>query len=111
MALIRNYMKLTAELREEYGPKSLVLMQVGAFYEVYGYKDPETGELSGTTVGGAAGSGAGAGLLAGLVTQPSGSRAGASAAGAGGGGAFLKKLNIGRHFRRLRRVARFLASA
>ena len=50
MALIRNYMKLTAELREEYGPKSLVLMQVGAFYEVYGYKDPETAELSGTNL-------------------------------------------------------------
>ena len=63
---------------------------------------------AGATTGAGVGTGttSGAGLLAGLVTQPSGSSVGASSAGAGGGGAFLKKLNIERHFRWLLAVRR-----
>ena len=36
MALVKDYFKKTIELKKEYGENSLVLMQVGAFYEVYG---------------------------------------------------------------------------
>ena len=39
MALVRDYFQKTKKLKEEYGEKSLVLMQVGAFYEVYGLID------------------------------------------------------------------------
>ena len=52
------------------------------------------GKDTGVATGAGSGANAGSGLLAGLVTQPSGSNVGASLAGAGGGGAFLKKLNI-----------------
>lgn len=36
MALVRDYFKKTTQLKKEYGENSLVLMQVGAFYEAYG---------------------------------------------------------------------------
>ena len=35
MTIIENYLKLTEELKLEYGEKSLVLMQVGSFFECY----------------------------------------------------------------------------
>lgn len=57
------------------------------------------GSAAGTAAGAAVVTWAGAGELCGLVAQPSGSKVDVSAAGAGGGGAFLKKLNIGPHFR------------
>ena len=50
MALIQDYFCKTNELIKEYGPKSIVFMQVGAFYEVYGQKDIATGIISGSDI-------------------------------------------------------------
>jgi len=44
MALIRDYFKKTDELMRDYGEKSIVLMQVGAFYEVYGLYENDDGK-------------------------------------------------------------------
>ena len=35
MTIIQEYLKLTKELKDNYGEKSLVLMQVGSFFECY----------------------------------------------------------------------------
>jgi DNA mismatch repair protein MutS len=35
MTIIKEYLKLTDELKQQYGEKSLVLMQVGSFFECY----------------------------------------------------------------------------
>ena len=50
MALIKDYFRTTNELEEQYGVQSIVFMQVGSFYEVYGYKDVETGVISGSNI-------------------------------------------------------------
>ena len=36
MSLIKDYLRLNKEAIAKYGPKTILLMQVGAFYEVYG---------------------------------------------------------------------------
>ena len=36
MALIKEYFALTKKYMDEYGAKTVVLLQVGAFFEVYG---------------------------------------------------------------------------
>ena len=36
MALIKEYFTLTSKYTTEYGPNTVVLLQVGAFFEVYG---------------------------------------------------------------------------
>jgi len=41
MALIKDYFEKTNKYIEEYGEKTIVLMQVGAFFEVYGLKKIE----------------------------------------------------------------------
>ena len=38
MALVQEYLDLTKKYKEQYGENTLVLMQVGAFFEVYGLK-------------------------------------------------------------------------
>lgn len=40
------YFQYTREHIEKYGEKTIVLLQVGAFFEIYGLKDPNTGEIS-----------------------------------------------------------------
>ena len=50
MALVNTYFKDTDALKEKYGEKSIVFIQVGAFYEVYGLLDPETNEISGSDI-------------------------------------------------------------
>ena len=50
MALIRDYLKKTDELIKEYGEKSIIFMQVGAFYEVYGVQNPETNAIHGSNI-------------------------------------------------------------
>lgn len=50
MALVSNYLKLTQKYKDEYGDKTLVLMQVGAFYEVYGVRDPKSSEITGSSI-------------------------------------------------------------
>jgi DNA mismatch repair protein MutS len=46
MALVKEYFELTKKYQSEYGKNTVVLMQVGAFFEVYGLQDKVTGELS-----------------------------------------------------------------
>lgn len=47
MALIREYFDLTEKYKKEYGEDSTVLlMQVGSFFECYGMKDPATNTIS-----------------------------------------------------------------
>ena len=50
MALIKEYFKLTDQLRRDYGEKTIVLMQVGAFYEAYGLKNPDTGAIEASNI-------------------------------------------------------------
>ena len=38
MSLIATYLKLTKEYSDKYGEKTVVLMMVGSFYEIYGEK-------------------------------------------------------------------------
>ena len=42
MSLIKDYFLKTEELQKKYGEKSVVLMQVGSFYEIYGLKKKDT---------------------------------------------------------------------
>ena len=39
MSLIKEYLELTKSYTEEYGDLTIILMQNGAFFEVYGLKD------------------------------------------------------------------------
>ena len=48
MALINKYFSYTKDLIEKYGEKSVVMMQVGAFYEMYGLFDPVTNLITGS---------------------------------------------------------------
>jgi len=50
MALVKDYFEKTKYYKEEYGEKTLVLMQVGSFFEVYGIQDPITSEISGSNI-------------------------------------------------------------
>ena len=45
-----EYFRLTNEYKTKYGAKTLVLLQVGAFFEVYGLKRPETGDIYGSCI-------------------------------------------------------------
>jgi DNA mismatch repair protein MutS len=45
-----EYIDLTIEYQQKYGPNTLVLLQVGAFFEVYGLKDKETGVISASNI-------------------------------------------------------------
>lgn len=45
-----EYFKLTNEYKTKYGPKTIVLLQVGAFFEVYGLKNPDTGDVYGSCI-------------------------------------------------------------
>ena len=47
--LVDDYFAKTATHQQEYGEKTIVLMQVGAFYEVYGLKDAD-GNISGSNI-------------------------------------------------------------
>ena len=49
MALVKDYFQKTIDLKLEYGEKSIVLMQVGAFFEVYGLKDNDN-SISGSNI-------------------------------------------------------------
>ena len=42
MSLIKEYFELTDKYIREYGEKTLLLMQVGSFFEVYGVKTQNT---------------------------------------------------------------------
>ena len=38
MSLINTYLKLTKEYEDKYGERTVILMMVGSFYEIYGEK-------------------------------------------------------------------------
>jgi DNA mismatch repair protein MutS len=50
MSLILDYFDKTKDLKEKYGEKSIVFMQVGSFYEVYGCKHQDTGEIFASSI-------------------------------------------------------------
>ena len=45
-----EYFRLTNEYKIKYGPKTIVLLQVGAFFEVYGLKRSDTGNIYGSCI-------------------------------------------------------------
>ena len=50
MALIKEYFDLTKQYCNEYGEKTILLMQVGAFFEVYGILDKKTNNISNSQI-------------------------------------------------------------
>jgi DNA mismatch repair protein MutS len=50
MALIKEYFELTKKYQEEYGENTLLLMQVGSFFEVYAIRDKKTNTISGSKI-------------------------------------------------------------
>ena len=50
MALVKDYFEKTKYYKQEYGEKTLVLMQVGSFFEVYGTQHPNTGQITGSSI-------------------------------------------------------------
>jgi DNA mismatch repair protein MutS len=50
MALARDYFEKTKAYQKQYGEKTLVLMQVGAFFEVYGLQNTSTEEITGSQI-------------------------------------------------------------
>ncbi len=46
MALLKEYFKLTQEYREKYGENTLLLMEVGSFFEIYTKVDSKTREIT-----------------------------------------------------------------
>ena len=42
-SIIVDYFTITKEYQQKYGEKVILLMQVGAFFEVYGLKNPQNG--------------------------------------------------------------------
>lgn len=45
-----EYFHYSEDLKKEYGEKSVVLLQCGGFFEVYGLKDPTTNETLGSSI-------------------------------------------------------------
>jgi DNA mismatch repair protein MutS len=50
MALIKEYFDLTKKYCNEYGENTILLMQVGAFFEVYGILDKKTNNISNSQI-------------------------------------------------------------
>lgn len=50
MALIADYFAKTKQYQDEYGRRTILLMQVGAFFEVYGKQDPKTRAIHGSEI-------------------------------------------------------------
>jgi DNA mismatch repair protein MutS len=50
MALIKEYFELTKKYQEEYGENTILLMQVGSFFEVYGINNKITETISGSKI-------------------------------------------------------------
>ena len=50
MALIKDYLKKTEEHQKIYGKNSIVLMQVGQFFEIYGLRDSKTNQITGSSI-------------------------------------------------------------
>ena len=50
MSLIKEYFDLTKKYQDEYGENTILLMQVGAFFEVYGINDKDTHTIIGSKI-------------------------------------------------------------
>jgi len=50
MALVKEYFELTNKYILEYGENTILLMQVGSFFEVYGYFNKETQIMTGSKI-------------------------------------------------------------
>lgn len=50
MSLIKEYFELTKKYQSEYGTNTILLMQVGAFFEVYGYLDSANESFVGSNI-------------------------------------------------------------
>ena len=50
MSLIKEYFELTKHYTNEYGKNTILLMQVGSFFEVYGILNPDTKFISGSCI-------------------------------------------------------------
>ena len=44
-SIYKEYVDLTRKYQEKYGKQCVLLMQVGAFFEVYGFKNTATNEV------------------------------------------------------------------
>ena len=50
MALIKEYFELTKKYKEDYGNNTILLMEVGSFYEVYGLVNKNTNKIMGSSI-------------------------------------------------------------
>ena len=50
MALIKSYFNLYDKYTKQYGKNTILLMQVGAFYEVYGLLNKKTDTITRTNI-------------------------------------------------------------
>lgn len=50
MALIKEYFDLTKRYQDEYGDNTILLMQVGSFFEVYGIYNQKTESINGSKI-------------------------------------------------------------
>jgi len=50
MALIKEYFELTKRYQDEYGENTILLMQVGSFFEVYGKNNKNTNSINGSKI-------------------------------------------------------------
>lgn len=50
MALIKEYFELTKRYQDEYGENTILLMQVGSFFEVYGKNNKNTNTITGSKI-------------------------------------------------------------
>jgi DNA mismatch repair protein MutS len=48
--LVHEYFELTTKYQSQYGKHTILLIQVGAFFEIYGLKDCKTGEIKGSQI-------------------------------------------------------------
>jgi DNA mismatch repair protein MutS len=49
MSIVKDYLKITKDYKNEYGEKTIVLMEVGSFYEVYALINPD-GSYTGSDI-------------------------------------------------------------
>ena len=50
MSVVRDYFARTVAYKAEYGPRTIVLMQVGSFFEVYGMRDLISKKITGSEI-------------------------------------------------------------
>jgi len=48
--IYEKYLEYTKQYQKQYGNRTVVLMMVGSFFEVYGLKSPSTGEIFGSAI-------------------------------------------------------------